>query len=217
MGLVLMDFMVKQLNTQPGMRMKDEDDSEKMSVPDPVEQLTLTHKQLENLQKEQDMSSKKDPKEKDTKQDTSPKKGEKVKIMMSRENILMLSHDQLTNLKKQQELSEVKGVEDSKVTTASSEDPDMFEMSPSQISIPKVTTKETTSIFSPTLIPSMADKKSRKRKFKNRLSSSSLKKTKPDVDSPKPEVSKEHKLNLRRLFRNRHRTPVQPEPKNKEA
>ena len=217
--LVLMDFMVKQLNTQPGMRMKDknEDDSEKMSVPDPVEQLTLTHKQLENLQKEQDKSSKKEPKEKDTKQDTSPKKGEKVKIMMSRENILMLSHDQLTNLKKQQELSEVKEVDDSKVTTASSEDPDMFETSPSQISIPKVTTKETTNVFSPTLIPSMADKKSRKRKFKNRIPSSE--KSKPDEKSLKPKASKEQKQNLRRLFRNRQRNPVETkmEPKNKET
>merc|ERR1719278_2045181 len=128
--------------------------------------------------------------------------------MMTAKNALMLSHGQLKNLKKPQELPEVRVAEDSKVTTASSEDPDMFEMSPSQISIPKVTTKESTGIFSPTLIPSMADKKSRRRKFKNRLPSSIPEKTKSDVEGSKPKVSKEHKLNLRRLFRNRQRTPI---------
>merc|ERR1712223_2000326 len=136
------------------------------------------------------------------------KKGDKVKITMKEKNAIILTHNQLKNLKKQQELPEVKVAEDSKVTTASSEDPDMFEMSPSQISIPKVTTKESTGIFSPTLIPSMADKKSRRRKFKNRLPSSIPEKTKSDVESSKPKVSKERKLNLRRLFRNRQRTPV---------
>jgi len=216
--LVLMDFMVKQLKTQPGMRMTDKEESERMSVPEPADRLTLTHEQLENLQRGQEISLDRTENEKEqtkTKQNTSVKKGDKVKIMMTAKNVLMLSHDQLKNLKKQQEVSEAK--EDSKVTTASSEDPDMFEMSPSQISIPKVTTKETTNIFSPTLIPSMADKKSRKRKFKNRLPSSSLGKSKPDVESPKPKASKEHKLNLRRLFRNRNRTPAQPEPKKKET
>merc|ERR1712088_46683 len=82
---------------------------------------------------------------------------------------------------------------------------------------PKVTTKETTNVFSPTLIPSMADKKSRKRKFKNRISSSE--KSKPDEKSLKPKASKEQKQNLRRLFRNRQRNPVETkmEPKNKET
>ena len=54
----------------------------------------------------------------------------------------------------------------------------------------------------------MADKKSRRRKFKNRLPSSIPEKTKSDAEGSKPKVSKEHKLNLRRLFRNRQRTPV---------
>ena len=39
--LVLMDFMVKQLKTQPGMRMTDEEESEGMSVPDSADRLKL--------------------------------------------------------------------------------------------------------------------------------------------------------------------------------
>merc|ERR1712073_77044 len=46
--LVLKDFMVKQLETQPGMRMKEETpDEEKSMLSASPDSLTLTHKQLE--------------------------------------------------------------------------------------------------------------------------------------------------------------------------
>ena len=147
--LVLMNFMVHKLKTQPGMKIMDIDEAKALTQGDTTSILMskenlfrLSHDQLEKLKNGYNISENEEEGEIETKR---LMQGEKTTILMTPENMFQLTHPQLDNLKNGQERDNLnlqeKSIDDIEVVTQDIHQ-GMLEMSPSQISIPKVVEME---------------------------------------------------------------------------
>ena len=143
--LVLMDFMVHKLKTQPGMKTIDMEKARALTQGDTASILMskenlfrLSHDQLEKLKNGYNISESEEEGGIETKR---LMQGEQTTILMTPENMFQLTHPQLDNLKTGQERDNIniqdQSYDDIEVVTQDIHQ-GMLEMSPSKISIPKV-------------------------------------------------------------------------------